>query len=286
MNKDTTTLQKKLKSYSIMAGSMLAISQFVEAQIIHTNIPDTTFSENETGLSFDLNNDGTTDFTFFLIKSDSGGTINHLVDGFASNVYNEIAGSAGTGSYTYPLAIQAGEKIGPNLEWHAYGSLFWVFGQNYSSGSGSLLRLGNWLGETDKYAGLRLGIDGHKYYGWIRMDVDSFANEFTIKDFAIQSFADSSIMAGDTDIISGVLNVIINNKINMVAFEKNVFITAPGDGNDDLVISVLNMLGGVVQRVRTKENQLHLSLTELPDGIYLVSAERGAMIKTKKISIK
>lgn len=269
-----------------MAGSMLTISQLADAQIIHNNITDTTFIDNETGLSFDLNNDGTTDYTFFLIKSGSSPSVNNLVDGFGSNVNYEIAGSVGAGSYIYPIALAPGEKIDSNLEWHGYGSLFWVFGQHYSSGAGTPLQHGNWLGQTDKFTGLRIELDGHKYYGWARMTVDSFANQFTIKDYALQSIADSSIIAGDTDIISGVPTVIVENKINIVAFEKNVFITVTDNKDKDLVISVINMLGGVVQRIKTKENTVQLHLTELPDGIYLVAVETGGMVKTKKISIK
>ncbi|MEO6168139.1 MAG: T9SS type A sorting domain-containing protein [Chitinophagales bacterium] len=286
MKKDTTSFQKKLKSYSVMAGSMLTISQLADAQIIHHNISDTTFVDNETGLSFDLNNDGTTDYTFFLLKSGSAPGVNNLVEGFGSNVNYEIAGTVGAASYVYPVAIQPGEKIGADLEWHGYGSLFWVFGQHYSSGAGTPLQHGNWLGQTDKFAGLRIELDGHKYYGWARMTVDSLANQFTFKDYAMQSIADSSIIAGDTDIISGVPNVIVENRINIVAFEKNVIINVVGNQDNELMISVINMLGGVVQRIKTRENQVQLHLTELPDGIYLVAVETGGMVKTKKISIR
>ncbi|MBK9732221.1 MAG: T9SS type A sorting domain-containing protein [Chitinophagaceae bacterium] len=287
MKKNTPHLQSKLKAYSVMAGSMLTVSQLADAQIIHHQINDTTFTDSQTGLSFDLNNDGITDYTFFLIKSDSGSVMNHLVDGFASNVNNEIAGTTGAGSYVYPVAIQPGEKIGSDLEWHAYGSLFWVFGQHYTSGAGTPLQLGNWLGETERFTGLRLGIDGHQYYGWLRMDVDSFANQFTIKDYAYQAIPDSSIIAGDTDvIISGVPQAVIDNRISIIAFEKNVIITSTASGNNDLEITVVNMLGGIVQRIKTKENQVHLALTGLPDGIYLVTAQGAGMRLTKKISIK
>lgn len=270
-----------------MAGSLLTMSQFAEAQIIHHQIPDTTFTDNQSGLSFDLNNDGITDYTFFLIKSDSGSVINNLVGGFASNVNNEIAGTVGAGSYVYPIAIQSGEKIGDDLEWHAYGSLFWVFGQQYSSGAGSPLQFGNWFGATEKYAGLHLEIDGHQYYGWLRMDVDSFGNQFTIKDYAYQSTPDSSILAGDTDlIINSVPQMIIDNRISIIAYEKNIFINVAGNENKEIEITIVNILGGVVRHLKTKENQLHLSLTELPDGLYLVNVATGDIMKTKKVTIR
>ncbi len=269
-----------------MAGSMLAVSSVTEAQILHQNISDTTFVDSETGLSFDMNNDGITDFTFFLVKSGTAPSVNQFVDGFASAVDNEIAGSVGSNSYVYPLAMQAGDKIGADLEWQAYGSLFWVFGQHYSSGGGTPVQLGNWLGQQDKYAGLRIEVDEEKYYGWLRMSVDSFANEFTIKEYALQSIPDSAILAGDTDFISGVPNAILENRIKIVAFEKNVFITGPVGIQNGMEISVINMVGGVVKRLHTKEQQLHLQLTDLPDGIYLIAVEAEGIRMARKISIK
>ncbi len=269
-----------------MAGSILAASSIADAQILHQNINDTTFVNSETGLSFDMNNDGITDFTFFLIKSGTAPTVNQFVGGFASSVDNEIAGSVGSNSYVYPLAIQAGEKIGADLEWQAYGSLFWVFGQHYSSGGGTPVQLGNWLGQQDKYAGLRIEVDEHKYYGWLRMSVDSFANEFTIKEYALQTIPDSAILAGDTDFISGVHHAILESGIKIVAFEKNVFISGQPGNQKGMEISVINMVGGVVKRFHTKERQVHLPLTDLPDGIYLVAVESGGVRMARKISIK
>lgn len=270
----------------MMAGSMLAVSTAAEAQILHQNISDTTFIDSETGLSFDMNNDGIPDFTFFLLKSGTAPSVNKFVDGFASAVDNEIAGSVGTNNYVYPLALQAGDKIGVDLEWQAYGTLFWVFGQHYSSGGGTPVQSGNWLGQQDKYAGLRIEVDEQKYYGWLRMSVDSFANEFTIKEYALQSIPDSAILAGDTDFISGVHNAIVENRIKIVAFEKNVFITDIGNGSDEMKISVINMVGGVVRRIQTKEQQLHLQLTDLPDGIYLIAVEKEGIRMARKISIR
>ncbi len=285
MERHTPLLQSKLKSYSMMAGSLLAVSQLADAQIIHHQLPDTTFNENQTGLSFDLNNDGNTDYTFFLIKSDAGSQVNHLVGGFASNLNNEIVGTAGTGSYVYPLAMQAGETIGGDLDWQAYGSVFWVFAQQYSSGAGTPVLRGNWRGETEKFAGLRLDVDGEKYYGWLRMDVDSFAGQFTIKDYAYQSIPDSFILAGDTDlIISSIPTVSAENHISMIVHENNVVISVPTNDKSDLTITIINMSGAIVKQWTTKERKVQVSLTELPQALYLVNARTTEAAVTKKIS--
>lgn len=271
-----------------MASSLFAVSHFADAQIVHHQISDTTFSENQTGLSFDLNNDGITDYTFFLLKSDSGSQVNHLVGGFASNLNNEIAATAGTGSYVYPLAMQAGETIGGDIEWQAYGSIFWVFAQQYSSGAGTPVQRGNWRGETEKFAGLRLEVDGEKYYGWLRMDVDSFTSQFTVKDYAYQSIPDSFILAGDTDlIISAIPTVVTNDQISMIVYGNKAMISVPADDRSDLHITIVNMAGTIVKQWATKERKVQVSLTELPQGLYLLGARTAeATAVTKKIALQ
>lgn len=286
MKKEATSLEKKLKSYSLMTGSILAMTQVSDAQIIHHNISDTTFTDNQTGLTFDLNNDGITDYTFFLIKSGSGSAMLNLIGGFGSNTNYEIAGTVGSSSYVYPAVLQSGDKINNDLEWHSYGSLFWVFAEHYSYSSGSPLQLGNWFGQTEKFVGLRLELNDHKYYGWLRMDVDSFANQFTIRDYAYQAKPDSAILAGDTDLISSVPHVIIDNKISIFSYGKQLIVKTSGNGKENLDIRIYNLFGVTVRELVTKEKEVHLALNELPEGMYLVKAAQAGNEKTRKISIR
>lgn len=286
MQKNATLLSGKLKSYSLMAGSLLGVSSNAGAQILHQNISDTTYTDSETGLSFDLNNDGITDFTFFLIKSGTSPSVNQFVGGFASNVDNEIAGSVGTNNYVYPFALEAGNQIGADLEWQPYGSLFWIFGQHYSSGGGTPVQAGNWLGREDRFAGLRIEADEHKYYGWIRMSIDTLAGQFTIKDFALQTTADSAIVAGDTDVISGVPQAILDHRIRIHSYERDVFISVPATSEDDMAIELINMTGMVVDRRRTNQREVHMKLSDYPDGIYLVSVEWDGVRAIQKIALR
>lgn len=79
--KKTDALTSKLKAYSALATGVFAMGSAADAQIIYT---DTTaaFDTNQTGFSFDLNHDGATDFTFFLLRYNTGSQVNNQVLGF------------------------------------------------------------------------------------------------------------------------------------------------------------------------------------------------------------
>jgi hypothetical protein len=287
MKKDTITLRGKLKSYSVLAGSVLAMGNVADAQIIYSDIPDTTFDESESGLTFDLNNDAITDFTIYLFKSSSGATVRNRVLGFASNVYNEIAATVGTQGYTYPVVISQDDKIGPDLGWKPYGgTYFWQFGKFYTYGTGNPLEYGNWLGVSDQFVGLRMGIDGQKYYGWLRMSVDSMAGTLTIKDYALQTLPDSSIAAGDTgSIMIGIPNLNSLSDIKIIAYESNIMISSALGTNEDMIISIVDMRGMILEKIITSEQEYSLTLDSLPQGIYLVSVQQGKKTKTIKVSL-
>jgi hypothetical protein len=288
MKKDTITLRGKLKSYSVLAGSVLAMGNVADAQIIYTNIPDTTFSaQGESGLAIDLNNDSISDFTIFLFKSSSGASVRNRVAGFASNVYNEIAATVAAPNYTYPVVIPQDDKIGPDLGWQPYvTSYFWAFGKFYTYGTGNPLKYGNWLGATDQFVGLRMGIDGLQHYGWLRMSVDSIAGTLTIKDYAYQTLPDSAIAAGDTgSIMIGIPNLNSLSDIKIIAYESHIIISSGLDTNDDIVISIIDMRGMILEKIITSEQEYSLTLDSLPQGIYLVSVQQGKKTKTIKVSL-
>ncbi len=285
MKKDTITLKGKLKSYSVLAGSVLAMGNVADAQIIYSDIPDTTFDASESGLTFDLNNDSITDFTIFLFKSESGAYINNQVLGFASNVNNEIAATLGS-SYAYPVVISQDDKIGPDLGWQPYGSIFWKFARFYTYGAGTPLEYGNWLGVSDQFVGLRMGVDGQNYYGWLRMSVDSMAGTLTIKDYAYQSIPDSAIAAGDTgSMMIGIPNLEAND-LKVIAYGGKIMISSAPGSYEDIIISIVDMRGMVVDRIKTSDQEYGLTLNSLPQGIYIVSVQQGDKEKTIKVSLR
>jgi hypothetical protein len=60
---------------------------------------------------------------------------------------------------------------------------------------------GSWISATDHYLGLQLTVGSSIYYGWVRLDVTVPGTpdpHFTVKDYAYNTVANQSILAGQT----------------------------------------------------------------------------------------
>jgi hypothetical protein len=283
--KQKDSLNGKLKAYSSLAAGVLAMGSAAEAQIVYTDT-SAAFDTNQTGFSFDLNHDGTTDFTFFLLRYNTGSQINYQVLGFGSNSVYEVAGEINsTNGYVYVDQLNEGDKIGADLSWHPYNSLFWVLARHIQSGS-SMINNGEWLGVSGKYAGLRLTFADQSYYGWIRMDVDSQAAKFSVDDFALQSIPDSSIIAGDRDTLTSVPAVPLINQISIAQMGRRVIIDNSFPGTSSMTVQIIDVAGQVRYNRNTNQQQLRIELPEWPAGIYFVSVTSNQARATKKISIR
>src|SRR5688572_17386495 len=72
-----TTLKEKLKSYSVLAGSLAGFGTVANAQIVYTDVtPDYTAVNNNDSFLLDLNNDLVMDFK---IKNVVSGPVNYFV---------------------------------------------------------------------------------------------------------------------------------------------------------------------------------------------------------------
>jgi hypothetical protein len=283
--KQKDSLNRKLKAYSSLAVGVLAMGSAAEAQILYTDTA-ATFDTNQTGFSFDLNHDGTTDFTFFLLRYNTGSQINYQVLGFGSNNVYEVAGELNTSNgYVYVNQFNEGETIGADLSWQPYHSLFWVFARHIESGS-SMMENGHWLGASGKYAGLRLTLADQSYYGWIRLDVDSEAAGFSVDGFAMQSIPDSSVLAGDRDTLTSVQGIRAANHIHITSIGRHVIIENTYPGSSAMNIELLDIAGSVRYARTTQQKEIKLELPDWSPGIYLVMVTTDGVRATKKISIR
>jgi len=107
----------------------------------------------------------------------------------------------------WPLALFSSQVVQPgSYGWYAYSNM--VLGgefngfssYSFSSYTGSFTfygTSGNFIGNTDRYVGLRIELSGNEHYGWARIDVLS-PTSFTLKDYAINLTPNQSIITGDT----------------------------------------------------------------------------------------
>jgi len=304
MKKENSTLSKKLAQYSAMVAPALALASISNAQVVYTDIdPDFVLTDSTSADTYgpvvvlDLNNDGANDVEFVVwsqIPITNGNVVNLAVARQYGNSGNGVLGytntlTATTGAtvkFAYGSALNNNEVIGSGGNFwslaatNSFGTLAWYYVVGNSNGT-----YGQWNNVNDKFLGVRFLSSGSIHYGWVRMDVADNPASITLKDFAFESQSDVEIKAGDTGNI-GIGDINNNSNINMVAFEKEVFIAVHDVTGNQMTIAVRDMLGKTLISQTTKENSVRMNLNNLSNGLYLVTANKGGVEKTIKVSIR
>ncbi|MBC8048145.1 MAG: T9SS type A sorting domain-containing protein [Fimbriimonadaceae bacterium] len=215
------TYTKKLTAYSALTTGLLSLGNSIEAQIIYTDLdPDLFFNATEEPWidisPLDLNNDGISDFSLILSNQytsapayEDDSRIALIINGYNSN---KVAGSLQTNTFAFSTyygsfitamcdahvasALNTGDLISPSLDFEK-NNVAWQY-----SWGGVCDFDGGWDDTGDKYAGLKMIVEGENYYGWVRMNlhIGSFGiSELIIKDYAYQSAPNTPIPAGATN---------------------------------------------------------------------------------------
>ncbi len=290
MKKDRSGIHQKLKAYSAVAGSIIAVSQNAQGQIIYTNITDQTVSGTTGVYNLDLNNAGGTDFDLNtnIFKTTS----------YYQTVYQVTVSPQGTGNDValmngLPAWMNLNDPIDNTIPWNAtvnqmmafYKIVQWSSSSYYSSGgsSSSTSTAGNWPGKVDKYLPLRITIGSNFHYGWARLDVDPKAKQFTIKDYAYESFPNLGIPAGATTSVGTAENML--TEMSVYSAGKNIYVR-PGKGMVDKgIISVKNVLGEEIAQVELNGGTI-INIDNATSGVYFVTVTSGETVTTKKVYIQ
>ena len=273
----TPTLNKKLKSYSALAGSIALMGTQADAQIIYTDInPDSTTNIGGNFYNLDLDNGGIFDFSFNL---NFGSATSYP----AQQVAVTPAGSNGVpgdtvGAYVYPFAFNSGDTIKSTLQFNfgASQSMASYFGSGYS--------YGNFLGQTDKFIGLQFYIGTNLHYGWARFDVDATASQFTIKDYAYNSVPNAYILAGEMPV--GITENTLNNNASIYSSDKNIIIKFLSDELIQAYVKITNALGQEMHCASIGNKETSIDMTKEKTGIYFVTISQEGIVYTKKVYIR
>lgn len=186
-------LSKKLLAYSSAAGAIMAVGQTANAQIVYTDVdPD----ETVVGASYnlDLNNDGTTDFILTQGSFYTGwSTVRILPQGGAGFISTQYPPASGWGTYTFAQALSTDDPINSGATFNSSSA-----NSTMSLGFFGSIGAGPFLGQSEKFLGLRFTLDGGStyHYGWARVSMDASGAAVTIHDYAYESTADTEILAG------------------------------------------------------------------------------------------
>jgi len=280
--KKNSTLNKKLKSYSALAGTFVAAATTADAQVVYTDvIPDATVASGAT-YDLDLNNDGTADFQFQMAAGTYSGTFYYvpitvpykiaMIVPMAGNAIDTLAGGA--------KAHAAGEILNSASGWEddsgAPYQLLGVEATGFYSG-------GNFLAQSDKFLGLRFKISGVDHYGWARIDLSADASSMTLKDYAYDGTATSIITGATTTGIDE--SQALANAVTVFAADNTITVNMHNAAPEGVVI-VTNTLGQEIANMNITDALMHIPVNGASTGIYFVTVNQANAKFTKKVIIR
>ena len=292
--KITKNLDSKLAKYAAAAGAVAGVTG-ANAQIVYTDVnPDSTITGNQQ-IVLDIDNDGTNDFTI-LTQNITGSTgtfygynaVKTFVGGQVLNFNSSASASWMATSNNLPAMLNAGDTIMPTATWAAgKGRLQSYLAVSYPSSTSYNFNtnVGNWGGAMGQFAGLKFKSGANTYYGWVRMDVDSAGTTIVIKDYAYQSIADSSIIAGAHQPSGVGVQENLDGQINVYA-SLNKIIVENSTKKTNGVIEIVNMAGELVETVFLNNNREVIDASSLSTGIYIVNAKFEGDVISNKVYIK
>ncbi len=248
---------------------LFSINSKLNAQIIYTDIIDATPSAT---YPLDLNNDNLVDF--IIQFGGSAGNIGVMCYPENNNAY---AGNFVIDIYS-PWALSESNTICDSLS-------TWYNANN--PGTMALgTSLGNWVGATDKYLGLKLIVDTNTHYGWARFDILESSASFTVKDYAFQSTPNTCIQAGQTSL--GLNEILTNNNFSVFpnpCISSTIIHTKENLNN--ATMTIFNAFGQTLKQINNISGQtISLNRENLPSGIYFIGlTEYNKIISIEKLII-
>jgi hypothetical protein len=282
MENKTTSLNNKLKSYSALAGTLIAAGSSVDAQVVYTDVlPDATVLTGTT-YDLDLDNNAVVDFQFAVTHQTYlyNGTLPVqydyavIVPAVPANAIDTAAGG--------PAVHNVNDPIGSSLMWvDGAGSSYQLLGLAFAPPFNAY-NTGNFLGATDKYIGLRFMIGTATHYGWVRIDLNSTSTILTIKDHGYDATANTTVLAGAT--ATGINNELAST-VNIFSENSNIHVNMNNAAVEGTIL-VTDVLGKEVVNTAITSNSNVISMDNAKAGIYFVTVSQGDARFTQKVIIK
>ena len=295
MKKKITLDEAKLAKFSAVAGAVIAGTN-VNAQIVYQDInPDVIVNLANPNYALDFNNDASPDVTFQIAQINGSTTYSGIpityqgtygaaaapTGGLQNVIVQTGSASSSTGSYIG--ALNTGDAIDNAASFTSYGLLAGdvtitipLLGQtlNYP--------IGEWLGVTDKFLGVKFTAGANTHYGWVRMDVSAGADTITIKYYAFNATPDGAINAGQ---MVGLEGVTLEEKVSVRSMLDEAMINV----TPDLIGSTLSLVsisGQVVSKLSIEDVDTVLSYSGLDTGIYTISVQSTDGTVNKKVYVR
>jgi hypothetical protein len=295
MKKKITLDEAKLARFTAVAGAVIAGSN-VNAQIVYQDInPDVVVNIANPNYALDFNNDAAPDVAFQISQVNGSTTYSGIPityqgtygaanapGGGLQNVQIQT-GSASSQLASYIGALNNGDEVSSAEMFSSYGLLAGdititipLLGQtlNYP--------LGEWLGVTDKFLGVKFTAGANTHYGWVRMDVSAGADVITIKDYAFNATPNAPINAGQMVSLDGIT---MEDKVTVRSLLDEAMINV----TPDLIgaqLSLVSLTGQVVASQSIEDVHNVLSYAGLETGVYMITVQAADETVNKKVYVR
>lgn len=186
--------EKRLTRYAMAATAasvgVLALAQPAQSAVVikNTNIPI------ESGLTLDLNNDGTPDLEFSFIFTEGHSVVFSDLDVLA------FKGNAVVEQDFYVSALMRGARIGPSAHFGGTGGNVQYVMEGQPCTYNGCRTVGKWGGNhPNRFLGVKFKINGKTHYGWVRITVNVNTNSrmtATITEYGYETIPNRPVKAG------------------------------------------------------------------------------------------
>jgi len=303
--KNNNRLSLRLKHYSALAASLVAID--ATGQVVYTDINDTTLVNNGDYFDIDLNNDGVREGRIELIQTSStfstyygsqsivtkAAEVDSLVSASVNVLTSTLTIGTSTTSTYVAAALNLNSNINNNLNNWSTGTSTSTYtsttstafngvllGGKASFGSQSTISVGQFPGAGDKFLGVKFTIGTGTHYGWMRLDMSANSDSLTIKDFAYESTANASILAGDTGTTVGLNKNRLESQLDYYASNGKININS--ELSSSSILSIYDLSGKLIES-EVIGLQKEFSIKGDLKGIYIVEIRDSKGVTRKKL---
>ncbi len=272
--------EEKFLRYTSLVGAVFGVNQAMNAQVVWTDIPDTTLSKSGAFYDFNIDNDtsGIIDFRITQIIDSTTSDINGVIIGKRGSINNQTIG-LDYGNYNYPFKLNVGDRVGSGEPFKGINDsknigylAFEALGSTYPNSQFT-------NGVTDGFLGLKFQAFENDtirdYFGWIRLDLAADYKSVTIKDYAYMAIEDSAIMAGEGSPIS--LEEFAQENIKFVQNDNRLNIELGENFDPNFTLKILSLSGQLVSEHKLNGRKQSWEIANLPKGIHiaLLNTNRG-----------
>ena len=258
---------------------------FANAQIVYTDVnPDSLTSGY---YNLDLNNDGTTDFTFRIYDS-TARCFNHWPpkgskgSQISTSTSNQIVDTV----FPYPNQLNLNTTIGNGTRFWSNAAFQTLSKWSRPSCVVPNIYSGYWNTPGDHYLGLKLIVGADTLFGWIRLKVST--EMITIRDYAYNSIPNQPILAGDTGRLQTSIHEMqssINFNLSPNPAHDNFTLTL-NQAPSNATIQIFNTVGKIIYNEALNKKQETINSNQFSSGVYFVRVSNRKKQLIKKLIIQ